>query len=215
MLFGLISQHVTIFIFLSRLRLGDPSGPAVIWTATSIHFHVRTISYMFFARSLNQCDFSIAVASLPAQLTEESWWYKDGHCVVTCFFCLLILCLWNFISRLREGIKLKIPPELLYKKGMKSREQSQALLEEVHSECHEANVWLLDNFQAQLSHWHKKGGTIFVSYAAMTSLARSTCYFDLFGYGCFCSSTWWAQCWSCWCMLLMCGSFSSFLLAHC
>lgn len=39
---------------------------------------------------------------------------------------------------LREGIKLKIPPELLHKKGMKSREQSQALLEEVHSECHEA-----------------------------------------------------------------------------
>lgn len=44
--------------------------------------------------------------------------------------------------------------------------------------------------------------SIFVSYAAMTSLARSTCYFDLFGYGCFCSSTWWAQCWSCWCMLM-------------
>lgn len=42
------------------------------------------------------------------------------------------------VQLLREGIKLKIPPELLYKKGMKSREQSQALLEEVHSECHEA-----------------------------------------------------------------------------
>lgn len=42
------------------------------------------------------------------------------------------------VQLLREGIKLKIPPELLHKKGMKSREQSQALLEEVHSECHEA-----------------------------------------------------------------------------
>ena len=40
--------------------------------------------------------------------------------------------------RLREGIKLKIPPELLHKKGMKSQEQSQARLEEVQADDHEA-----------------------------------------------------------------------------
>ena len=73
------------------------------------------------------------------------------------FWGVVVLCICKFISRLREGIKLKIPPELLHKKGMKSREQSQALLEEVHSECHEANVWLLDDFRAQLS--QKNGGT--------------------------------------------------------
>jgi hypothetical protein len=117
-LFVLISQHVTIFIFLSRLRLGDPSGPAVIWTATSIHFHVRTISYMFFARSLNQCDFSIAVASLPAQLTEESWWHKDGHCVVTCFFLFV------------DSMPLKLHIEVT--RGDKAQNSARAATQEVH-----------------------------------------------------------------------------------
>ena len=44
--------------------------------------------------------------------------------------------------RLREGIKLKIPQELLHK-GMKSREHSRVLLEEVQSDFHEAKLWLL------------------------------------------------------------------------
>ena len=42
------------------------------------------------------------------------------------------------VRLLREGIKLKIPPELLHKKGMKSQEQSQARLEEVQADDHEA-----------------------------------------------------------------------------
>lgn len=169
-------------------------------------------------------------------------WFLNCSCFTTCatnrgvlvtqrwtlcchmfFFCLLILCLWNFISRLREGIKLKIPPELLHKKCMKSREQSQALLEEVHSECHEANVWLLDDFQAQLSHWHKKGGTINLCVIRRYDFIGP---FDMLFW-----SIWiWLLLFqymvssmlimlmhadACWCMLLMCGSFASFLLAHC
>eukprot|EP00438_Fugacium_kawagutii_P030039 Skav201335 [mRNA] locus=scaffold1389:192172:195160:+ [translate_table: standard] len=42
------------------------------------------------------------------------------------------------VRLLREGIKLKIPPELLHKKGMRSRKQSRALLEEVQADFHEA-----------------------------------------------------------------------------